>query len=160
MTPDKDMLKNEIYDILIKAGIPVKIKGFKFFEAAIMLNLEDPQAIDNMTMMFYPTLAKQFDTKPKRVERNMRYGLDDSYKKNKLQKFMPSCENDGKPTNGEFILFASHEVSKNYTEKVYKIKSTEEKIKMIDAKLHIDQLANENMKKELDLYKRVYGEIK
>lgn len=91
-----------------KLGIPAHIKGYHYIREAIMMCVNDPQAIQSITKILYPSVAIKFSTTPSRVERAIRHGIEVAWTRGDLS----YCEKvfgytvsskKGKPTNSEFI---------------------------------------------------------
>lgn len=83
-------------------GIPQKIKGYQYLRFAIVHRFENGK--ESITYGLYPSVAKEFQTTPKRVERAIRYAIDGIWNKRNLKK-QPELFGDivKKPTNSEFI---------------------------------------------------------
>lgn len=66
-------MKRLIEEALIKCGMPVGLKGFRYIpEACAVLN-EEP---DIKITVMYGVVAKKFDTTPSRVERAIRHAFE------------------------------------------------------------------------------------
>jgi len=98
-----------VSEILISAGIPVGIKGFRFLCEAIRLVIEQPDLMFYVTKGLYPAVAKCFDTSASKVERAIRHAIEVGWSREKMQKAINKmfgkeiCAKHDKPTNCEFI---------------------------------------------------------
>lgn len=97
-----------ISNILIKLGMPVSIKGYRYTREALKLVINDPEIMNAVTKSLYPKVAQIFDTTPSRVERAIRHAIEVAAErgdKKLLEKyFMYSPEySKKKPTNSEFL---------------------------------------------------------
>ena len=57
-------------------GVPAHIKGYQYLRESITLAVNDPDIINSITKVLYPTIAKKFDTTPSRVERAIRHAIE------------------------------------------------------------------------------------
>ncbi len=101
------MLK-EVSDLLHSFGVSYSIKGYQYIRYAILLAIEDPKILGSIFKVMYPTIAKQYNTTPSRVERGIRHAIESAWDKGYSEKinevFGYSINSDkGKPTNAEFI---------------------------------------------------------
>ena len=96
-----------ISDILHHIGIPVKVKGYRYLREAILLAVENPEIINNVTKILYPAIAEKYNSDPKSVERDMRYAIKQAWDKGNVVAFKShfslAVKNPKKPTNSEFI---------------------------------------------------------
>jgi len=105
-------LQAQITRILHRIGIPANIKGYSFLRFAIITVTKDPEAIDLVTKILYPTVAKEFQTTATRVERAMRHAIEVAWERGNIEEqqtlFGYSVQNNrGKPTNSEFIALVA-----------------------------------------------------
>lgn len=101
-------LPDPIDRALLDLGIPDHLLGYSYLQTAILLTLEDPEMIHNVTCCLYPAIAKRHETRPQLVERSIRHAVECGWTRCDLRmqeryfggKVAPSrC----KPTNTEFI---------------------------------------------------------
>ena len=103
--PDiETMVTNVIHEI----GVPAHIKGYQYLREAIILTINDMEAINAVTKILYPAVAKKFATTPSRVERAIRHAIEVAWDRgdlDTLQRFFGYTVSNtkGKPTNSEFI---------------------------------------------------------
>ncbi len=101
---DKMDMKTYIFMKLMKFGIPTRLKGYKYIATAIELVLEDETALDGVTKVLYPDVAKRHNSTPQRVEKAIRHAIEVAWTENvsELRKEFDDGKNK-RPTNSEFI---------------------------------------------------------
>ena len=97
-----------ISDIMRQIGVPAHIKGYQYLRAAIRLSVDDPEMLDSVTKLLYPTVAKMYSTTPSRVERAIRHAIEVAWDRGDVDVlssyFGYTIQSQrGKPTNSEFI---------------------------------------------------------
>ena len=80
-----------------------------------MISVEDMDAINSVTKVLYPEVAKRFGTTHSRVERAIRHAIEVAWDRGDLetlQKYFGYTVNStkGKPTNSEFIAMISDRI--------------------------------------------------
>ena len=100
--------KEVISSALKELGIPASLSGYHYARYAIELIIQDIRLINSITKVIYPKVAKEFNTKPSRVERGIRTAIEAGwYRGNTVfadKLFGYSVNpNNGRPTNGEFV---------------------------------------------------------
>ncbi len=109
MEKDEDLsLEKRITEILKEIGIPAHLKGYQYVRYSIILSIEDQKALESVTKILYPTIAKKFNTTASRVERAIRHAIEVAWDRGDieiLQKYFGYTISaaKGKPTNSEFI---------------------------------------------------------
>lgn len=106
--PKEPSLESVVTDIIHEIGVPAHIKGYQYLREAIILTVNDMDAINAVTKVLYPAVAKKFATTPSRVERAIRHAIEVAWDRGDLetlQKFFGYTVSNikGKPTNSEFI---------------------------------------------------------
>ena len=101
-----------VTDILHQIGVPAHIKGYQYIRDAIMMVIEDMDAINSITKVLYPTVAKHYNTTPSRVERAIRHAIEVAWNRGKIENInsifgLTIYANNEKPTNGEFIALVA-----------------------------------------------------
>lgn len=101
-------MEQMVTDTIHEIGIPAHIKGYQYLRHAIMMVIENLDIVNSITKELYPTVAKDFNTTPSRVERAIRHAIEVAWDRGD-----PDVLNDffgytianakGKPTNSEFI---------------------------------------------------------
>lgn len=105
----EDIVLKEITYILHKIGIPAHIKGYHYLREAIFIAYKNEKAINNITGIMYPKIAKKYKATPSSVERAIRHAIEGvCTNRGNLniinQIFGYTIKSDkGKPTNSEFI---------------------------------------------------------
>ncbi|MGI5965864.1 MAG: sporulation transcription factor Spo0A [Anaerotruncus rubiinfantis] len=103
--PDLELMVTEI---IHQIGVPAHIKGYHYVRESIMLAVKQPEIINSVTKLLYPTVAKKFDTTPSRVERAIRHAIEVAWDRGDVDTlnsyFGYTIHNGrGKPTNSEFV---------------------------------------------------------
>ena len=106
--PREPSLESVVTDIIHEIGVPAHIKGYQYLREAIVLTVNDMDAINAVTKVLYPAVAKKFATTPSRVERAIRHAIEVAWDRGDLetlQRFFGYTVSNikGKPTNSEFI---------------------------------------------------------
>ncbi|MCD7847064.1 MAG: sporulation transcription factor Spo0A [Oscillospiraceae bacterium] len=113
---DIDIVVTEMIHML---GVPAHIKGYHYLRAAIIYSIRDPQMLESVTKIMYPTVAKDFGTTPSRVERAIRHAIEIAWDRGDvetLNSFFGYTVNTGKgkPTNSEFIALVTDRIKLRY----------------------------------------------
>ncbi len=103
--PDLEIM---ITEIIHQIGVPAHIKGYQYLREAIILSVKDPEIINSVTKLLYPTVAKHYSTTSSRVERAIRHAIEVAWDRGDVDVlnsyFGFTIHNGrGKPTNSEFI---------------------------------------------------------
>lgn len=106
--PDMGNIETMVTDVIHEIGIPAHIKGYQYLRHAIMMVVKDLDIINSITKELYPTVAKDFNTTPSRVERAIRHAIEVAWDRGDtevLNSFFgyTIANSKGKPTNSEFI---------------------------------------------------------
>ena len=101
-------LKTGVTQIMHELGIPAHILGYRYVRYAITLVVQNPEMLNHVTKVLYPTVAKYFNTTGSRVERAIRHAIEVAWDRGNVdvlqQWFGYTVSNaKGKPTNTEFI---------------------------------------------------------
>ena len=101
-------IETMVTEIIHEIGIPAHIKGYQYLRHAIMMVVKDLDIINSITKELYPTVAKDFNTTPSRVERAIRHAIEVAWDRGDtevLNSFFgyTIANSKGKPTNSEFI---------------------------------------------------------
>ncbi len=73
----------EIYSLLNRLGVTANYRGFYYCVDAVSLALEDSKRLSLVTKCLYPEVAKQNDTAPHCVERDIRTVARLGWKRNR-----------------------------------------------------------------------------
>lgn len=95
-------------EILHEIGVPANIKGYPYLRYAIEVAVNDMKAINAVTKVLYPNVAKKYGTTVSGVERAIRHAIEVAWNRGDidvLQKYFGCTisSDKGKPTNSEFI---------------------------------------------------------
>ena len=106
--PDRGDLEKQVTSIILEVGIPAHVKGYQYVRRAILMAIEEPDVINGVTKIIYPTIAKEFKTTSSRVERAIRHAIEVAWDRGNVETltslFGYSVSGArGKPTNSEFI---------------------------------------------------------
>lgn len=90
-------------------GIPANLQGYHYIRYAIELMINDITLMNAITKTLYPTVAKQFNTTPRKAERSIRHAIETGWDRANIdfadELFGYSVNaNKGRPTNSEFIV--------------------------------------------------------
>ena len=101
-------LEKQVTSIILEVGIPAHVKGYQYVRRAILMAISDPEVINGVTKIIYPSIAKEFRTTPSRVERAIRHSIEVAWDRGNVETltslFGYSVSGSrGKPTNSEFI---------------------------------------------------------
>lgn len=102
------MENNEKIAVLLKViGVSPVNLGWRYLTEAITMVLEDAEALNGITKVLYPTIAKKFNSTPSGVERGIRHAIETSFanmpRDVKYKIFGNTIRASGKVTNGDFI---------------------------------------------------------
>ena len=114
-------LEKEVTDMIHNIGVPAHIKGYQYLRDAIVMAVKDPMMISSITKILYPTIAKNFQTTPSRVERAIRHAIEVAWSRGKMETLdqlfgYTINTGKGKPTNSEFIALISDKIRLSYRE--------------------------------------------
>ena len=108
-------LETNITMYIQQLGVPAHIKGYQYIRDAIMMVIDDMDAINSITKFLYPTVAKHYNTTSSRVERAIRHAIEVAWDRGN-----PDILNElfgytilstrGKPTNSEFIAMIADKI--------------------------------------------------
>ena len=110
-----DNLENDVTDMIHEVGVPAHIKGYQYLRDAIIMVIEEPEMLNSITKILYPTIAKRNQTTPSRVERAIRHAIEVAWSRgnmdiiNSLFSYTVST-GKGKPTNSEFIALIADKI--------------------------------------------------
>lgn len=114
-------LEQDVTDIIHEIGVPAHIKGYQYLREAIMMSVREPAMISSITKVLYPTIAKQFQTTPSRVERAIRHAIEVAWSRGRMETLdalfgYTVNTGKGKPTNSEFIALIADRIRLKYRE--------------------------------------------
>lgn len=102
-------------NLLRDIGVPLRMVGYKYLKDAILIALNDVDALMSITKNVYPEIAARHETSAGNVERNIRYVIESTWNRRFDKKYEKVVENifkemTKKPTNSEFILVCSETI--------------------------------------------------
>ena len=105
---DEKSIEVIISEIMHQIGVPAHIKGYQYLREAIKRSVYDPEMLNSITKILYPTVAKTFSTTSSRVERAIRHAIEVAWDRGDVDVlssyFGYTIQSQrGKPTNSEFI---------------------------------------------------------
>ena len=104
----KISLEEKVSKIFINVGIPPHIKGYSFLREGVIMAVENPSIINNITKQLYPMIGERFKTTPSKVERAIRHAIEVAWNRGRIDNInnilgVRAYVGADKPTNGEFI---------------------------------------------------------
>ena len=101
-------LEEKVSRIFINVGIPPHIKGYSFLREGVMMAIENPSIINNITKQLYPMIGERYQTSPSKVERAIRHAIEVAWNRGRIDNInnilgVRAYVGADKPTNGEFI---------------------------------------------------------
>ncbi|MDQ2086634.1 sporulation transcription factor Spo0A [Herbivorax sp. ANBcel31] len=105
-------IEAEVTNIMHEIGVPAHIKGYQYLRDAIMMVVEDLEVINSITKQLYPSIAKEYNTTPSRVERAIRHAIEVAWSRGQVDTIDSLFGytiniGKGKPTNSEFIAMVA-----------------------------------------------------
>lgn len=105
-------LEMEVTSIMHEIGVPAHIKGYQYLRDAIMMVVKDLDVINSITKQLYPSIAREYNTTPSRVERAIRHAIEVAWSRGQvdtIDSLFGYTVNigKGKPTNSEFIAMVA-----------------------------------------------------
>jgi two-component system response regulator (stage 0 sporulation protein A) len=100
-------IEQEVTDMLAKMGVRRNLMGFNYLRDAIILCVDTPKFINNITKDLYPAIARIHTTTDSKVERAMRHSIESAFSTGNLA-YIDSIfkhivnPNKSKVTNSEF----------------------------------------------------------
>ncbi|MCX7710374.1 MAG: sporulation transcription factor Spo0A [Clostridia bacterium] len=105
-------IEAEVTSIMHEIGVPAHIKGYQYLRDAIMMVIKDLDVINSITKQLYPTIAREYNTTPSRVERAIRHAIEVAWSRGQIDTIdslfgYTVSLGKGKPTNSEFIAMVA-----------------------------------------------------
>lgn len=98
----------ELSKTLKRMGFSASLQGYRYLLYAILLAIQCPEMLHQITTFLYPTIARKFNVSVSSVERCIRNAIEIAWLRgdidfnNELFQYSVNAEK-GKPTNAEFI---------------------------------------------------------
>lgn len=107
-TENSANIEEVIESILTEIGIPCHLIGYNYIVYAIKIAIENPDILNNITFVLYPTVANKYETTGSRVEQGIRHAIESAWDRadfDVIEKYFGNTisAEKGKPTNSEFI---------------------------------------------------------
>ena len=101
-------LEVEVTNVMHEIGVPAHIKGYQYLRDAIMMVVNNLEIINSITKQLYPSIAREYNTTPSRVERAIRHAIEVAWSRGQIDAIdslfgYTVSVGKGKPTNSEFI---------------------------------------------------------
>lgn len=111
----KNDLEAYVTECIHELGVPAHIKGYHYIRTAIMMVVENMDLLNYITKQLYPSIAKQYQTTPSRVERAIRHSIEVAWIRGKQETINEIFgytvhTGKGKPTNSEFIAMVADKI--------------------------------------------------
>ena len=108
----KVSVEEKVSKIFINVGIPPHIKGYSFLREGVMMAIEDPNVINNITKQLYPMIGEKYKTTASKVERAIRHAIEVAWGRGRIDNInnilgVRAYVGTEKPTNGEFIALVA-----------------------------------------------------
>lgn len=108
----KVSLEEKISKIFINVGIPAHIKGYVFLREGVIMAVQDPSIINNITKKLYPSIGEKYNTTASKVERAIRHAIEVAWNRGRIESInsilgVRAYIGAEKPTNGEFIALVA-----------------------------------------------------
>lgn len=115
----EEELVNKVTDVMHEIGIPAHILGHKYLRDAILCVIKDNTAINSVTKVLYPKIAKIHGTTSSKTERAIRHAIEVAWERGNVdvldEYFGYTINMDkGKPTNSEFIAMIADNLMLKY----------------------------------------------
>ena len=112
-------LETDVTNMIHEIGVPAHIKGYQYLRDAIMMAVEDMSMLNSITKILYPTIAKNHQTTPSRVERAIRHAIEVAWSRGKMDTIdelfgYTVSVGKGKPTNSEFVALIADKIRLDY----------------------------------------------
>ena len=101
--------------VIHDVGVPAHIKGYQYLREAIIMTVNDMDAINAITKVLYPSVAKRYHTTSSRVERAIRHAIEVAWDRGDVEMLnnvfgYTISGAKGKPTNSEFISMIADKI--------------------------------------------------
>lgn len=105
-------IDSEVTSIIHEIGIPAHIKGYRYLREAILMVINKVELLGGITKELYPSIARNHQTTPSRVERAIRHAIEVAWSRGNIEVindlFGHTVNRErGKPTNSEFIAMVA-----------------------------------------------------
>lgn len=104
----------KIREVLLEIGVPCHIRGHAYLRSAVMIAMQDEEAVISITKYIYPEVAKIYYTTDSKVERAIRSAIELAWGRHP-EGFRQLFRNENmqyRPTNSEFIAEIAEAIKK------------------------------------------------
>ena len=108
---DENSVEQVVTETLCQLGVPAHTKGYRYLREAIILAMEDRSAIDAVTKVLYPHVAKVCGSSANRVERDIRHAINLAWVRGNRDAFRILLNLRRKPTNSELIALIADKIN-------------------------------------------------
>ena len=114
-----EKLEQQVTQVVRELGIPAHIKGYYYVRESIIMAVIDAGALNYITKMLYPTIAKKYKTTSSSVERAIRHAIEIAFARGQTESLTDlfgyrAVERKTKPTNSEFIASIADKMRLEY----------------------------------------------
>lgn len=97
---------------LNEIGVPARLKGYRYMITAVKEVISNESALEGVTKVLYPDVAKKHNSTPQRVEKAIRHAIEVAWSMKDVtnNERYAVCYKKGRPTNSEFIAQISREI--------------------------------------------------
>lgn len=108
--------KPEIGSYLTRLGIGRHLNGFSYIKTGVRHCMENPEELESVTKLLYPSIAKEHKTTAGRVEHGIRHAISLAWEGRNMAEWerifgFRATSSQGKPTNTEFLAALADYVS-------------------------------------------------
>ena len=101
-------IEEKVSNIFINVGIPPHIKGYNYLREGVIMAINNPKIINNITKKLYPSIGEKYSTTASKVERAIRHAIEVAWNRGRIETIntlfgVKAYVGAEKPTNGEFI---------------------------------------------------------
>lgn len=112
-------LERYVTRIMLDLGVPAHLKGYHYMREAILLSVEDIEAVSSVTKLLYPEIARIYRTTAQKVERAIRNAIEVSWTRGNCTMIedlfgYSSKTGKGRPTNSEYIARIADKIRLDY----------------------------------------------
>ena len=112
-------LEKDVTEMIHEIGVPAHIKGYQYLREAIMMSVDEIEMLSSIKKFLYPTIAKNYQTTPSRVERAIRHAIEVAWSRGRMETLdalfgYTINTGKGKPTNSEFIALIADKIRLQY----------------------------------------------
>ena len=112
---DNKKIDKVISEKLNAVGIPTRLKGYRYMITAVKEAVNNEEALDAVTKILYPDVAKKHHSTAQRVEKAIRHAIEVAWNDQAHKENYGYIIDSGKyrPTNSEFITKITQDIIQN-----------------------------------------------